>query len=59
MAINKVIPRKLNKDADYKRVKEVEAVDMLNARINHTSGGNEGVIKAAFGNTAVVVITSA
>ena len=53
MAISKVTPRKLNKDSDYKLLKETEAVDMLNVRINHDSSGDEGVIKAAFGNTAV------
>lgn len=53
MAIDKRIPRKLNKDADYKRLKEVEAIDMINVRVNHSDSGDEGVLKAAFGNATV------
>lgn len=56
MAINKLIPRKLNKDSDRKLLLGTEAYDMLNVRVQHDDDGNEGVIKNAFGNRAVQAV---
>jgi hypothetical protein len=53
MAIEKITPRKLNKDADARLLKATEAEDMLNVRISHNDDGNAGVIKNAFGNRPV------
>lgn len=53
MAIDKLIPRYLNKDDDYLLVKSVEMVDALNVQMSDDEGGNAGVIKNALGNTLV------
>jgi hypothetical protein len=53
MAIDKLIPRYLNKDDDYLLVKSVEMVDALNVQMSDDEGGNAGVIKNAIGNVLV------
>ena len=53
MAIDKLIPRYLNKDDDYLLVKSVEMVDALNVQMSDDEGGNAGVIKNALGNVLV------
>lgn len=53
MAIDKLIPRYLNKDDDYLLVKSVEMVDALNVQMSDDEGGNAGVIKNALGNVPV------
>jgi hypothetical protein len=50
MAIDKLIPRYLNKDDDARLVKTVEMTDALNVRISADADGNGGVIKNAYGN---------
>ena len=50
MAIDKLIPRYLNKDDDARLVKTVEMTDALNVRISSDADGNGGVIKNAYGN---------
>lgn len=58
MAIDKLIPRYLNKDDDYLLVKSVEMVDALNVQMSDDEGGNAGVIKNALGNVEVSANTS-
>jgi hypothetical protein len=58
MAIDKLIPRYLNKDDDYLLVKSVEMVDALNVQMSDDEGGNAGVIKNALGNVLVSSNTS-
>ena len=53
MAIDKLTPRYLNKDDDYRLVKSVELTDALNIRVSTDSNGNAGVIKNIKGNTAI------
>lgn len=53
MAIDKLIPRYLNKDDDYLLVKSVEMVDALNVQMSDDEAGNAGVIKNALGNVEV------
>lgn len=53
MAIDKLLPRYLNKDDDSRIVKSVEFVDALNVRVSQDDTGNAGVIKNVAGNTIV------
>ena len=53
MAIDKIAPRYLNKEDDVRLVKNVEMTDALNVRISADTNGDGGVIKNAYGNTAV------
>ena len=52
--IDKLIPRYLNTEDDVRLVKSVEMTDALNVRVAADTNGDGGVIKNAFGNTAVV-----
>lgn len=56
MAINKLKPVKLNKEADARTLSASEATDLLNVRFSGNNGGNEGVLKGAFGNAAVTQV---
>jgi hypothetical protein len=51
--IDKLVPRYLNKDDDARLVKSVEMTDALNVRLSADTDGDDGVIKNAFGNSAV------
>ena len=51
--IDKLVPRYLNKDDDARLVKSIEMTDALNVRLSADTDGDEGVIKNAFGNSAV------
>lgn len=53
MAIDKLVPRYLNKDDDPRVLKSIELVDALNVRIANNNDGNAGVIKNVKGNTVV------
>ena len=53
MAVDKIAPRYLNKEDDVRLVKNVEMTDALNVRISADTNGDGGVIKNAYGNTAV------
>jgi len=53
MAIDKLLPRYLNKDDDSRIVKSVEFVDALNIRVSTDDSGNAGVIKNVEGNTVI------
>lgn len=53
MAIDKLLPRYLNKDDDSRIVKSIEFVDALNVRVSQDDSGNAGVIKNVEGNTIV------
>lgn len=53
MAIDKLVPRYLNKDDDPRVLKSIELVDALNVRISNNDDGNAGVIKNVKGNTVV------
>ena len=53
MAIDKLVPRYLNKDDDPRVLKFIELVDALNVRISNNDDGNAGVIKNVKGNTVV------
>jgi nuclear transport factor 2 (NTF2) superfamily protein len=53
MPIDKLTPRKLNKQADSRLIKRTEAVDALNVRYSTDEEGNEGVIKNAYGNVLI------
>ena len=53
MAIDKIVPKYLNKEDDYRLVKNVEMTDALNVRISADMNGDGGVIKNAYGNEAV------
>ena len=52
--IEKLIPRYLNKDDDARLIKSIEMTDALNVRISSEEDGDGGVVKNAFGNSAVV-----
>ena len=52
--IEKLIPRYLNKDDDARLIKSIEMTDALNVRISSEENGDGGVVKNAFGNSAVV-----
>lgn len=58
MAIDKLLPRYLNKDDDERIVKSIEFIDALNIRVSQDDDGNAGVIKNVEGN-AVVAYNSA
>jgi hypothetical protein len=53
MAIDKLIPRSLNKEDDVRLVASTEMTDALNVRISADADGDGGVIKNAYGNAAV------
>jgi len=53
MAIDKLVPRYLNKEDDVRLVKNVEMTDALNVRIAADTNGDGGVIKNAYGNEGV------
>ena len=53
MPIDKITPRYLNIDDDYLLVKSTEMIDALNVHVSDDSDGNAGVIKNAWGNSAV------
>ena len=53
MAIDKLVPRYLNKEDDVRLVKNVEMTDALNVRISADTNGDGGVIKNAYGNEGV------
>ena len=53
MAIEKLVPRYLNKEDDVRLVKNVEMTDALNVRISADQDGNAGVIKNAYGNDVI------
>lgn len=55
MAIDKIIPRQLNKDEDYLLVKSTEMVDALNVRVSEDDDGNRGVLKNIKGNTEITL----
>jgi hypothetical protein len=52
--IEKLIPRYLNKDDDARLIKSIEMTDALNVRVSSEENGDGGVVKNAFGNSAVV-----
>jgi hypothetical protein len=51
--IDKLVPRYLNKDDDARLVKSIEMTDALNVRLSADTDGDAGVIKNAFGNSAI------
>lgn len=51
--IDKLVPRYLNAEDDARLVKSMEMTDALNVRISAETDGDGGVIKNAFGNSAV------
>jgi hypothetical protein len=53
MAIDKIVPKYLNKEDDVRLVKNVEMTDALNVRISADMTGDGGVIKNSYGNEAV------
>jgi hypothetical protein len=53
MAIDKLLPRYLNKDDDARILKSIEMLDALNVRVSQDAEGNAGVIKNVEGNTIV------
>ena len=53
MAIDKIVPKYLNKEDDVRLVKNVEMTDALNVRISADMNGDGGVIKNAYGNSEV------
>lgn len=55
MAIDRIIPRSLNSDDDFLLVKTTEMTDALNITVSSDDEGNAGVIKRAWGNTAIAV----
>jgi hypothetical protein len=55
--IEKLIPRYLNKDDDARLIKSIEMTDALNVRISSEENGDGGVVKNAFGNSAVGFLT--
>jgi hypothetical protein len=55
--IEKLIPRYLNKDDDARLVKSIEMTDALNVRVSSEEDGDGGVVKNAFGNSAVGFLT--
>jgi hypothetical protein len=56
MAIDKVLPRYLNKDDDERLIKKVEMTDAQNIRISSEADGDGLVIKNAYGNEAVLLV---
>jgi len=57
MAIDKLTPRYLNKDNDERLIKSMEMTDALNVRISTEDDGDGLVIKNAYGNTEVSLVT--
>lgn len=57
MAVDKLTPRYLNKDNDERLIKSVEMTDALNLRISAEDDGDGLVIKNAYGNTEVSLVT--
>lgn len=57
---DKITPKKLNKSADERLISNTGLIDALNVLITSSEGetGNEGVVKAARGNTAITYVTS-
>ena len=55
MAVNKLIPRYLNKDDDSRLVKSTEMTDALNVRISSDDDGDALVLKNAYGNEAITL----
>lgn len=53
MAIDKLTPRYLKKDDDYRVVKAVEMINALNVRVTSDEDGNMGVLKNIKGNTEI------
>ena len=53
MAIDKIVPKYLNKEDDVRLIKNIEMTDALNVRIAAEMNGDGGVIKNAYGNEAV------
>jgi hypothetical protein len=53
MAIDKLIPRSLNKEDDVRLVAATEMTDALNVRFSADVDGDGGVIKNAYGNAAI------
>jgi hypothetical protein len=53
MAVDKIVPKYLNKEDDVRLVKNIEMTDALNVRISAEMNGDGGVIKNAYGNEAV------
>ena len=53
MAVDKLVPRYLNKDEDPRIVKSIELIDALNIRVSNDDTGNSGVVKNVKGNTLV------
>ena len=53
MAIDKVLPRYLNKDDDERLIKKVEMSDAQNIRISSDDEGNALIVKNAFGNALI------
>jgi hypothetical protein len=58
MAVDKLTPRYLNKDNDERLIKSVEMTDALNLRISSENDGDGLVIKNAYGNTEVSLVTA-
>jgi hypothetical protein len=58
MAIDKLLPRYLNKDDDARILKSIEMLDALNVRVSQDADGNAGVIKNVEGNTIVAYSAS-
>ena len=57
MAIDKIIPRYLNKEDDARLVKNVEMTDAINVRISADQDGDGGIVKNAYGNDDVSFAT--
>lgn len=55
--IDKLIPRYLNLDDDARLIKTIEMTDAVNVRISAEEDGDGGVIKNAYGNTAITFAT--
>lgn len=53
MAIDKLTPKYLKKDEDYRIIKAIEMIDALNVRVSADEEGNEGVLKNIKGNTEI------
>ena len=58
MAIDKLVPKYLNKDEDERLVKPFEMTDALNIRISPDDGGDQGIVRNIKGNTIVNPVTS-
>jgi hypothetical protein len=56
MAIDKLTPKYLKKDEDYRIIKAIEMIDALNVRVSADEEGNEGVLKNIKGNTEIDIV---